>query len=300
MPSYFTYFPKDATIDNPPVIDGRPIDRLYKDLRKGDLYIQCGICSDDQIYSITVENGELFLLGKFIAEERRDYPNEVIDHSDDLADLLPLWDDDHIARALTAQGEHRLVPSRITYSLRLRKNGQDRRLRFTRSNGLDRQALYGIRKLTVNSARLLDMLLDSPADTGDLLDLQPTSDPIELERRVMHIQARGPISRPTGQAVPERIQTETSVYARDPAVKAWVLQQAEGRCELCGNFGPFQLPSGETYLEVHHVQPLAAGGPDVVENAAAICPNCHRRLHLSADADEQREVLYVKVGRLIR
>ncbi|WP_342542729.1 HNH endonuclease signature motif containing protein [Paenisporosarcina sp. FSL H8-0542] len=33
------------------------------------------------------------------------------------------------------------------------------------------------------------------------------------------------------------------------------------------------------YLEVHHIKRLADNGEDSVENAIAVCPNCHRELH---------------------
>jgi len=35
--------------------------------------------------------------------------------------------------------------------------------------------------------------------------------------------------------------------------------------------------------------PLAEGGPDTVENTVALCPNCHRRCHVSPDADKVRQ-----------
>jgi hypothetical protein len=300
MSSYFTYFPKNATVDSPPEIEGQPINHLYRELQNGDLYTQRGIWTGDQIYSVTVEKGVLFLLGKFIAEERRNDANALVDASEDLDDGLLFWNDYLVVSALTIQREQRPVPLEITRKLRLKKNGQGRCLRFTRSDELDRQALYGIRELTLSSARLLDGLLEPLIHVGTPLDLQSTTDPVELDRRVASLRARGNLPRPAGKTTPRHVRSDTIVYARDPAVKAWVLQQAEGRCELCGHIGPFQLPYGETFLEVHHVQPLADGGPDVVENAVAICPNCHRRLHLSADADEQREVLYGKVARLVR
>ena len=33
------------------------------------------------------------------------------------------------------------------------------------------------------------------------------------------------------------------------------------------------------YLEVHHIIRLADDGDDSVENAIALCPNCHREAH---------------------
>lgn len=34
------------------------------------------------------------------------------------------------------------------------------------------------------------------------------------------------------------------------------------------------------FLEVHHVKWLAKGGSDTVNNVVALCPNCHRKMHL--------------------
>lgn len=94
-------------------------------------------------------------------------------------------------------------------------------------------------------------------------------------------------------------QSASQIFVRDPAVRAFVLEQAGGICELCGERGPFLTPDGDWFLEVHHVIQLANGGPDTIENTVAVCPNCHRRLHLSADRDEAVERLYSRISRLI-
>lgn len=128
---------------------------------------------------------------------------------------------------------------------------------------------------------------------------QPTADPIELALRIASLQARSAIPRPPGQAVPEKVIEQRQKYARDPQVIVWMLQQTQGLCELCGQEAPFVRADGKPYLEVHHVFGLAEGGSDTVENAAALCPNCHRRLHHATDADHQRERLYAQVERLV-
>ena len=87
-------------------------------------------------------------------------------------------------------------------------------------------------------------------------------------------------SRPPGCQRPRRIRGQADVSSRSAEVHAWTLQEAKGTCELCGDEGPFKRASSrEPFLEVHHVEPLATGGPDVPENAVALCPNCHRRAH---------------------
>jgi 5-methylcytosine-specific restriction protein A len=72
----------------------------------------------------------------------------------------------------------------------------------------------------------------------------------------------------------------TVVYDRNPDVVAEVLLRAGGICEGCGEKAPFiKRASNEPYLEVHHKVALAEDGDDTVENAVALCPNCHRERH---------------------
>jgi len=37
---------------------------------------------------------------------------------------------------------------------------------------------------------------------------------------------------------------------------------------------------GKPYLETHHVVWLSKGGSDAVDNTVALCPNCHRKMHI--------------------
>ncbi|WP_233848010.1 HNH endonuclease [Paraburkholderia sp. HD33-4] len=78
---------------------------------------------------------------------------------------------------------------------------------------------------------------------------------------------------------PEQVVVLTRTFRRNPDVIAEVLLRADGVCEGCGKSAPFQRSDGRPYLEVHHRQRLADGGDDSVENAVALCPNCHRERH---------------------
>ena len=82
-------------------------------------------------------------------------------------------------------------------------------------------------------------------------------------------------------------QRSARVFNRDAKVRAAVLARARGRCEHCGEPG-FSMPSGAVYLETHHVVALADGGPDLVSNVIALCPNHHRRAHHGLDWSELR------------
>lgn len=79
---------------------------------------------------------------------------------------------------------------------------------------------------------------------------------------------------------PEQTQIISTGYKRNPDVIVAVLDRANGICERCHKPAPFYRASDNTpYLEVHHVIPLSENGDDTVENAIALCPNCHREMH---------------------
>ena len=126
---------------------------------------------------------------------------------------------------------------------------------------------------------ILAELITSPAQT----------DPADFETRVWTICKLRPSSQPTGQDKPVKKTGEVTAFVRDPLVKAWVLNQANGICEGCGSPAPFINRFGEPYLEVHHMIPLAQQRPDTPENAVALCANCHRRCHYSQDRKEFME-----------
>ncbi len=107
------------------------------------------------------------------------------------------------------------------------------------------------------------------------------------------------LPKPVGQKRPTKRQFIVTKVDRDPNVKAWVLRQAKGYCECCGKKAPFISLDNMPYLEVHHLHLLAEGGSDTPENAVAICPNCHRELHLGVNKDEIRAHLYKKIPRLV-
>jgi 5-methylcytosine-specific restriction endonuclease McrA len=104
--------------------------------------------------------------------------------------------------------------------------------------------------------------------------------------------------KPEGNRKPEKRRAGVAgfVYARDLEVVGWALQRAKGYCELCTNQGPFPTKDGGRFLEVHHVTPLYQGGPDTVDNVAAVCPNCHRACHLAPNKAELGQLLKSRVA----
>ena len=80
--------------------------------------------------------------------------------------------------------------------------------------------------------------------------------------------------------IPLKTPVQQTVFNRNPDVIVEVLERANGICEGCHKPAPFLRRVDNTpYLEVHHTIPLAEGGEDTVDNAVALCPNCHREVH---------------------
>lgn len=90
---------------------------------------------------------------------------------------------------------------------------------------------------------------------------------------------------------PREKMTKMKYRRRSPYIAAYVKRRAKGCCELCGKPAPFLDREGNPYLEIHHVVWLSDKGADSIENAAALCPNCHRKMHI---VQASEDVLYLK------
>jgi 5-methylcytosine-specific restriction protein A len=88
------------------------------------------------------------------------------------------------------------------------------------------------------------------------------------------------------------------VRLRSQAIRTYVLRRASGRCEACGNPAPFLRRNGQPYLEPHHVNRLADGGPDDPRFVAAVCPTCHRRAHHGVDGDQYNQTIADELSRI--
>jgi 5-methylcytosine-specific restriction enzyme A len=73
---------------------------------------------------------------------------------------------------------------------------------------------------------------------------------------------------------------EPDLFEPELVVAEYAKRNANGLCQLCGLPAPFTGHDGQPYLEVHHIVPLAEGGKDEIGNVVALCPNCHRKMHV--------------------
>ena len=83
-------------------------------------------------------------------------------------------------------------------------------------------------------------------------------------------------------------------YERDPHIAEFSRRRANGACQLCNNEAPFLNKDGSPFLEIHHVVWLSKGGKDSIDNTIALCPNCHRKMHI-LDFEEDKDFLTLRM-----
>jgi len=104
------------------------------------------------------------------------------------------------------------------------------------------------------------------------------------------------LSEPEGVEAPDRASRyNTLTFKRDGNVREFVKSRSQGMCELCGKLG-FLMPSGQYYIETHHIIYLSKNGQDTPQNVIGLCPDHHREAHFGADA----EALEVKMIDIMR
>lgn len=93
---------------------------------------------------------------------------------------------------------------------------------------------------------------------------------------------------------PSSRTTTATVFDRSPYVVEYCNRRANGICELCAQPAPFnKKKTGVPFLECHHIKWLSKGGTDTTDNAVALCPNCHRKMH-SLNLKRDQEKLFRK------
>lgn len=180
------------------------------------------------------------------------------------------------------------------------EGNQNGTLYFSDTNGVEVH-LFEVMAKAVYTYRGVVKLVDKPYksrqpdDNGNMRNVWmfPVAPVAEAAKNVLHELTELEISQLSDKELArytavknvkkEPKTAETVVYYRDPYLKQMVKRIADGKCQFCGNIAPFIDKQGEPYLEEHHVKRLADGGKDTIDNVVAICPNCHRKVHVLND-----------------
>lgn len=96
------------------------------------------------------------------------------------------------------------------------------------------------------------------------------------------------LARRQGRANVGKRSTQVTQHQRSPWVAEHAKRRSKGLCDLCQEAAPFNRRDGAPYLETHHIKWLAHDGADTVENTVALCPNCHRKMHVLNDHADRK------------
>ena len=125
----------------------------------------------------------------------------------------------------------------------------------------------------------------------NLITVEPLDNNYSFEEQTNHAKSMDEktlLSAAIKRGVEKPKEKEVFVrqYVRDPYVAEYAKRRADGYCMLCGKPAPFNDSNGRPYLESHHVVWISQGGKDTVDNCVALCPNCHRKMHIVANDSE--------------
>ena len=115
------------------------------------------------------------------------------------------------------------------------------------------------------------------------LDESHTIEEKEKHAKIMDIDSLKAAAEGHVKINPVEKIVEVKQIVRNPYIAEYAKQRANGVCQLCGKLAPFLDKDGKPYLESHHIIWLANGGEDSVKNTIALCPNCHKKMHVVAD-----------------
>ena len=105
----------------------------------------------------------------------------------------------------------------------------------------------------------------------------------ELEAAYLRKEKRSTANRSSSR--PATKLSTVTLFEREPLVVAIGKVRANFQCESedCKH-ELFVGNDDRNYCEVHHIEPLAKGGADVIENVVCLCPAHHREAHLGKNA----------------
>ncbi len=148
------------------------------------------------------------------------------------------------------------------------------------------------RKVIIFPLKLKEDVKKAPISQAILMELQQEQERKagrlsidELEIRAKSV--RGPASQRAAV---------TTTFSRNPYVSAFAKVRADGVCQLCQKPAPFIDKNHDPYLETHHILWLSEGGEDSLQNTVALCPNCHKKMHILNLGEDKDRLFHAMEG----
>jgi transcriptional regulator with XRE-family HTH domain len=85
----------------------------------------------------------------------------------------------------------------------------------------------------------------------------------------------------------EILPQSIKILPKGARTRSLAICRAGGHCELCDIPAPFMDSYGNPYLEVRVLVPYKDGGSHGVDNLAALCPNCSRRVEICPTLEDK-------------
>ena len=113
-------------------------------------------------------------------------------------------------------------------------------------------------------------------------NIDNTISPDQYEANVYNLPLNLLKKQAESHATKQVVKTPISSYQykRNEFISQYAKRRANGICQLCGRPAPFLDSHGHPYLESHHIVWLSKGGIDAIDNVVALCPNCHKKMHI--------------------
>lgn len=143
-----------------------------------------------------------------------------------------------------------------------------------------------IRKVWKFPIRKIDLCKPAPIDEEEIKKVEK-----KLEKEILKEDEKS--IKEKAFKVDGKVDTRPVVSmhrSRNQYVCKYVKTRANGKCDLCGEPAPFNNKDNTPYLESHHVITLSNNGPDTIYNAVALCPNCHRKIHVLEDPKDIKKL----------
>lgn len=122
----------------------------------------------------------------------------------------------------------------------------------------------------------------------------------KAEKKVREIPTDDLKEQTKGKAKkPSEKEVISKRWERDLCVVEATKRRANGICELCREQAPFNKKNGEPYLEAHHIITLAEGGLDSMCNTVALCPNCHKKMHIVKNKKDKEALIEIVLRYLL-
>lgn len=251
-----------------------------------------GVSVGDSVYVISLSHGQLYLGGRMVVRQIVSRQEAVrLRNNDNLYDADE-WVIDP-AEAGTLLNLHRRLSPALTRQIRFVSGSNLKKPCFVSDTDLDNQATRGVREISLESAMLLDRIIEIsdrlPKDgqiitvTEDLLrEAKKSESPGGVEGEYSTIPEEIDVMAPLYEGAVRKISV--NAYERSSEARMKCICYYGCRCAICGltltdKYGE----SVQGLIHVHHVRQLsdvnAKYQVDPVQDLRPVCPTCHAVIH---------------------